>query len=156
MIFAFALRRTHARNCLVNHDGTHLKVVVVVAWRYRRCHHVRREAETRLLATIALASCVVKVRWWGQAARHATGVCVYDRRRRRTGDPRPGVGPGRRRETSAITGGRIAELSSVSRWGGLTATDRRATASVVAPGFIDVHAHGQTAETYRFQSLDAA
>jgi N-acyl-D-aspartate/D-glutamate deacylase len=25
---------------------------------------------------------------------------------------------------------------------------------VVAPGFIDVHAHGQTAETYRFQSLD--
>ena len=25
---------------------------------------------------------------------------------------------------------------------------------VVAPGFIDIHAHGQTAETYRFQSLD--
>jgi N-acyl-D-aspartate/D-glutamate deacylase len=25
---------------------------------------------------------------------------------------------------------------------------------VVAPGFIDVHAHGQTPETYRFQSLD--
>ncbi len=25
---------------------------------------------------------------------------------------------------------------------------------VVAPGFIDLHAHGQTAETYRFQSLD--
>jgi N-acyl-D-aspartate/D-glutamate deacylase len=25
---------------------------------------------------------------------------------------------------------------------------------VVAPGFIDIHAHGQTSETYRFQSLD--
>ena len=25
---------------------------------------------------------------------------------------------------------------------------------VVAPGFIDLHAHGQTPETYRFQSLD--
>ena len=25
---------------------------------------------------------------------------------------------------------------------------------VVAPGFIDIHAHGQTPETYRFQSLD--
>ena len=25
---------------------------------------------------------------------------------------------------------------------------------VVCPGFIDLHAHGQTPETYRFQSLD--
>lgn len=29
-----------------------------------------------------------------------------------------------------------------------------ATGLVVAPGFIDLHAHGQTPETYRFQALD--
>ena len=29
-----------------------------------------------------------------------------------------------------------------------------ASSLVVAPGFIDIHAHGQTAETYRFYSLD--
>jgi hypothetical protein len=50
-----------------------------------------------------------------------------------------------------ITGGRIAELST-STLRGRTTIDARGL--VVAPGFIDVHAHGQTAETYRFQSLD--
>jgi N-acyl-D-aspartate/D-glutamate deacylase len=35
---------------------------------------------------------------------------------------------------------------------GLDTVDARGL--VVAPGFIDLHAHGQTAETYRFQSLD--
>jgi dihydroorotase len=50
-----------------------------------------------------------------------------------------------------ITGGRIAELSSAPLRGRNTVDAR---GLVVAPGFIDVHAHGQTAETYRFQSLD--
>jgi N-acyl-D-aspartate/D-glutamate deacylase len=51
----------------------------------------------------------------------------------------------------AVDNGRIAELStSVLR--GRTTVDARGL--VVAPGFIDIHAHGQTAETYRFQSLD--
>ena len=50
-----------------------------------------------------------------------------------------------------ISGGRIAQLSA-SRLRGRTTIDARGL--VVAPGFIDVHAHGQTAETYRFQSLD--
>jgi dihydroorotase len=50
-----------------------------------------------------------------------------------------------------ISTGRIAELST-STLRGRTTVDARGL--VVAPGFIDVHAHGQTAETYRFQSLD--
>src|SRR5262245_1132065 len=50
-----------------------------------------------------------------------------------------------------IRAGRIAEIST-SALRGRTTVD--AHGLVVAPGFIDVHAHGQTAETYRFQSLD--
>jgi N-acyl-D-aspartate/D-glutamate deacylase len=50
-----------------------------------------------------------------------------------------------------ITGGRIAEVSTAALRGRDTVDAR---GLVVAPGFIDVHAHGQTAETYRFQSLD--
>src|SRR5215471_8011551 len=50
-----------------------------------------------------------------------------------------------------IVAGRIAEISA-STLRGRTTVD--AHGLVVAPGFIDVHAHGQTAETYRFQSLD--
>src|SRR4051812_3516010 len=50
-----------------------------------------------------------------------------------------------------ISGGRIAEISTATLRGKSTGDAR---GLVVAPGFIDVHAHGQTAETYRFQSLD--
>lgn len=50
-----------------------------------------------------------------------------------------------------ISGGRIAEVSTAALRGRDTVD---AGGLVVAPGFIDVHAHGQTAETYRFQSLD--
>src|SRR3954465_5127990 len=50
-----------------------------------------------------------------------------------------------------ISGGRIAEIST-STLRGKSTVDARGL--VVAPGFIDIHAHGQTAETYRFQSLD--
>jgi N-acyl-D-aspartate/D-glutamate deacylase len=51
----------------------------------------------------------------------------------------------------AITDGRIAEISTSAMQGQSTID---AHDLVVAPGFIDVHAHGQTAETYRLQSLD--
>jgi dihydroorotase len=50
-----------------------------------------------------------------------------------------------------ITAGRIAEIST-SALRGRSRIDAKGL--VVSPGFIDVHAHGQTAETYRFQSLD--
>jgi len=50
-----------------------------------------------------------------------------------------------------INGGRIGEIS-MSPLSGRRTID--ASGLVVAPGFIDVHAHGQTADTYRFQSLD--
>src|SRR5262245_20751136 len=50
-----------------------------------------------------------------------------------------------------ITGTRVAEISTAPLRA-RSAIDARGL--VVAPVFIDVHAHGQTAETYRFQSLD--
>ncbi len=50
-----------------------------------------------------------------------------------------------------IRGGKIVAIAS-DRLSGRSTID--ATGLVVAPGFIDLHAHGQTPETYRFQSLD--
>ncbi len=47
--------------------------------------------------------------------------------------------------------GRIAVITT-EPIGGRDTIDARGL--VVAPGFIDLHAHGQTPETYRFQSLD--
>ena len=50
-----------------------------------------------------------------------------------------------------LAGGRIAVISADAILGRDTIDAR---GLVVAPGFIDLHAHGQTPETYRFQSLD--
>jgi len=50
-----------------------------------------------------------------------------------------------------LAGGRIAVITTRAIRGRDTIDAR---GLVVAPGFIDLHAHGQTPETYRFQSLD--
>jgi N-acyl-D-aspartate/D-glutamate deacylase len=50
-----------------------------------------------------------------------------------------------------LVGGRIAVITTDALRGRDTIDAR---GLVVAPGFIDLHAHGQTPETYRFQSLD--
>src|SRR5256885_15882998 len=50
-----------------------------------------------------------------------------------------------------LTGGRIAVITTHAIRGRDTIDAR---GLVVAPGFIDLHAHGQTPETYRFYSLD--
>jgi N-acyl-D-aspartate/D-glutamate deacylase len=50
-----------------------------------------------------------------------------------------------------LVGGRIAAITTDDLRGRDTIDAR---GLVVAPGFIDVHSHGQTPETYRFQSLD--
>ena len=50
-----------------------------------------------------------------------------------------------------VTGGRIAVITTHAIRGRDTVDAR---GLVVAPGFIDLHAHGQTPETYRFYSLD--
>src|SRR5213593_839922 len=50
-----------------------------------------------------------------------------------------------------LLGGRIAVITTQTIRGRDTIDARRL---VIAPGFIDLHAHGQTPETYRFYSLD--
>jgi len=50
-----------------------------------------------------------------------------------------------------IQGGRIAVITTDPVTGKDTVDAR---GLVAAPGFIDIHAHGQTPETYRFESLD--
>ena len=50
-----------------------------------------------------------------------------------------------------LKGGRIAVISGEAIRGRDTIDAR---GLVVAPGFIDLHAHGQTAETYRYYALD--
>src|SRR5256884_4730778 len=50
-----------------------------------------------------------------------------------------------------LTGGRIAVITTRAIRGRDTVD---AKGLVVAPGFIDLHAHGQTPETYRFYALD--
>jgi N-acyl-D-aspartate/D-glutamate deacylase len=50
-----------------------------------------------------------------------------------------------------LLNGRIAVITTHAVRGRDTVDAR---GLVVAPGFIDIHAHGQTPETYRFQSLD--
>ncbi len=50
-----------------------------------------------------------------------------------------------------LMGGRIAVITTEAIRGRDTVDAR---GLVVAPGFIDLHAHGQTAETYRFYALD--
>src|SRR5205814_1043211 len=52
-----------------------------------------------------------------------------------------------------LTGGRIAIITTHAIRGRDTVAAR---GLVVAPGFIDLHAHGQTPETYRFYALDGA
>ena len=50
-----------------------------------------------------------------------------------------------------LSGGRIAVITTDAIQGRDTVDAR---GLIVAPGFIDLHAHGQTAETYRFFALD--
>ena len=50
-----------------------------------------------------------------------------------------------------IIGDRIAAIST-NALNGKTLVD--ATGLVVAPGFIDLHSHGQDAENYRFKAMD--
>src|SRR6267378_1674622 len=50
-----------------------------------------------------------------------------------------------------LSGGRVAAITTRAIQGRDTIDAR---GLVVAPGFIDLHAHGQTSETYRFYALD--
>ena len=83
---------------------------------------------------------------WRQGAANA----VYDRviLGGRVMDPASGLDAVR---NIGLRDGRIAMVTANAVRGRDTVDAR---GLIVAPGFIDIHAHGQTPETYRFQSLD--
>lgn len=83
------------------------------------------------------------------AAQHPTNP-VYDRVMLggRVIDPASGLDAVR---NIALQDGRIAAITTDAIVGRDTIDAR---GLVVAPGFIDLHAHGQTPETYRFEALD--
>ena len=85
---------------------------------------------------------------WGQGQR--TANALYDRviLGGRVMDPASGLDAVR---NVGLRDGRIAAVTTEAM-GGRDTIDARGL--VVTPGFIDIHAHGQTPETYRFQSLD--
>ena len=68
--------------------------------------------------------------------------------RGRVVDPESGLDAVR---SIGVRGGKVAAISEAPL-SGKTVID--AGGLVVAPGFIDLHAHGQTEETYRLQALD--
>ena len=83
------------------------------------------------------------------SAQRAT-TTVYDRviLGGRVMDPASGLDAAR---NIGLHDGRIAVITTKALSGRDTVDAR---GLIVAPGFIDLHAHGQTPETYRFQSLD--
>jgi N-acyl-D-aspartate/D-glutamate deacylase len=89
--------------------------------------------------------------WLGAALLAAqTAAPSYDvvLRRGRVLDPASGLDAVR---DVGITGGKIAALSADPLRGRIEVD---ATGLVVAPGFIDLHSHGQTPENYRYKAMD--
>jgi N-acyl-D-aspartate/D-glutamate deacylase len=86
----------------------------------------------------------------GTLSAQGTANVVYDRViiGGRAMDPASGLDAVR---NVGLRAGRIAAITTQAIRGRDTVDAR---GLVVAPGFIDIHAHGQTPETYRFQSLD--
>jgi hypothetical protein len=86
----------------------------------------------------------------GESPAQATGNTIYDRviLGGHAVDPASGLDAVR---NIGLLDGRIAIVTPKAIRGGDTIDAR---GLVVAPGFIDLHDHGQTAETYRFRSLD--
>jgi imidazolonepropionase-like amidohydrolase len=86
----------------------------------------------------------------GTLSAQSTPSTVYDRviLGGRVIDPESGLDGVR---NIGLRDGRIAVITTQAVAGRDTVDAR---GLVVAPGFIDIHAHGQTPQTYRFQSLD--
>ena len=98
----------------------------------------------RLAATIAIGASLTAQRTAAQTPTTYDRVIIGGR----VMDPSSGLDGVR---NVGIQDGRVAEISA----GPLAGRDTiDAHGLVVAPGFIDLHAHGQTPEVYRFQSLD--
>ena len=98
----------------------------------------------KLLSGVAITSSLIALQAPAQTA------VPYDRviASGRVMDPASGLDGVR---NVGIRNGRVAEISA-GPLAGRETIDARGL--VVAPGFIDLHAHGQTPEVYRFQSLD--
>jgi N-acyl-D-aspartate/D-glutamate deacylase len=100
--------------------------------------------------TPPLTIVVIALCWTILASAHIVCAQTYDvvLRNGRVLDPESGLDGIR---NIGILGGRIAAIST-SSLEGKTMVD--ATGLVVAPGFIDLHSHGQDPENYRFKAMD--
>ena len=87
---------------------------------------------------------------WGAAAAAQQAPAAYDivLRNGRVMDPASGLDAVR---NVGITGKKIAAVSTEAMRGRI---DIDAAGLVVAPGFIDLHSHGQTPENYRYKAMD--
>jgi N-acyl-D-aspartate/D-glutamate deacylase len=105
----------------------------------------KRLHKTRRPTIVAIALC-----WAILAAADMVCAQTYDivLRNGRVLDPESGLDDIR---NIGILGNRIAAISTGSL-NGKTTVD--ATGLVVAPGFIDLHSHGQDPENYRFKAMD--
>jgi cytosine/adenosine deaminase-related metal-dependent hydrolase len=103
----------------------------------------------RIFAAPGVIGVLLMVQTTSIAAQSAMGT-VYDRviLGGRVIDPQSNLDAVR---NIGLLDGRIAIITTETVSGRDTVDAR---GLVVAPGFIDIHAHGQTPETYRFQSLD--
>jgi N-acyl-D-aspartate/D-glutamate deacylase len=104
-----------------------------------------------VLVAAAVAGCASRQPATGAATARGAGPAAENDRvilGGRVMDPASGLDAVR---NVGLRDGRIAVLTTQAIRGRDTIDAR---GLVVAPGFIDLHAHGQTAETYRFQALD--
>jgi dihydroorotase len=102
------------------------------------------------MGTERIVAAIAALTWFAAASAAAQAPRVYDRviAGGRVMDPSTNLDGVR---NIGILDGRVAEISEKPLAGRETIDAR---GLVVAPGFIDLHAHGQTREVYRFQSLD--
>lgn len=108
---------------------------------------VQRPLSTAALVTLIAVGAVLALAVGGQSP---LGPQDFDLvvANGRVMDPESGLNDVR---SIGVRSGRIAAMAR-ERLSGRVVID--AAGLVVAPGFIDLHAHGQTPETYRFQALD--
>src|SRR5260370_20525072 len=107
---------------------------------------LHKNARTKLVILVALLSGIFAIRELPQASADVTYDTIIINGR--VMDPESGLNAVR---NVGIRAGKIAVISSVTLKGAATVD---AKGLVVAPGFIDMHEHGQEPRNYQFQARD--